>query len=117
VKRPTPGLKFESEMFHVTMSRVQMGGRGYVGIRELDISNFLRLNPDLFFWRQRATTTKGRPRALFFWEGFMAFFFNFFFNPQGISVPVGALSGSKIPKISGHVRNPQNWVPFIVKWA
>jgi hypothetical protein len=33
-----------------------------------------------------------------------------FFSFRGISV--GALSESKIPKIGGHVRKSQNWVPF-----
>jgi hypothetical protein len=43
----------------------------------------------------------------FFWGGFMTLFFfsKSFFNPRGISV--GALSESKIVKMSGRIRKPQ----------
>jgi hypothetical protein len=68
------------------------------------MANFLLLNPDFFFLRQRASA-KGCARALFLGVVFMIFFFfNFFFNLRGISV--GEFSESKILKMSGHVRKP-----------
>jgi hypothetical protein len=77
------------------------------------MTNFLLLNSDFFFDASGpAQKTKGSARALF-WGWFLWHFFSskLFFNLRGISVDylystVGALSESKILKMSGHERKP-----------
>ena len=68
------------------------------------MTNFLLLNPD-FFFDASGPAQKAVP-VPFFGGGFYDLFFSkLFFNLRGISV--GALSESKILKMSGHVRKPQ----------
>jgi hypothetical protein len=69
------------------------------------MTNFLLLNPDFFF--DASGPAQKAVLVPFFWGGFYDLFFfpQLFFNLRGISV--GALSESKILKMSGHVRKPQ----------
>jgi hypothetical protein len=61
-------------------------GRGELGTStsENKLGKFFLLNPDFFFWRQRAST-KGSARDFFRGVVFMTFFSTFFYdNPRGV---------------------------------
>jgi hypothetical protein len=68
------------------------------------MTNFLLHNPDFFF--DASGPAQKAVLVSFFGRVFMTFFFfsKLFFYPRGISV--GALSESKILKMSGHARKP-----------
>jgi hypothetical protein len=82
------------------------------GTVQNNLGSFLLLNPDFFFWCQRASA-KGSARA-FFGVVFMTFFFSkLFFDLRRISVRV--FSELKIPKSEGHLLKPGKLGPLLRK--